>query len=101
MPADRLSFVTMMHGTTRKQRFQTGRLTLDRQGCASLKNGRLPVPPNELDLVFPNQSGNPINTDCKLQNPIKKGLTAIDICKPLIFVVGTIGFEPTTSTVSR
>ena len=25
-----------------------------------MKNGRLPVPPNELDLVFPNQVGKPM-----------------------------------------
>ncbi len=58
-----------------------------------LKKWKVACPP-ELDLVFINQSGNPINTDCKLQNAIKKGLTAIDI-----IVVGTIGFESTTFTI--
>ena len=66
-----------------------------------LKKWKVPCPTNELDLVFPNQAGNPINKDCKIQNAIKKGLTTFDSCKPMIFVVGTIGFEPTTSTVSR
>lgn len=36
-----------------------------------------------------------------MENPNKKGLTEVDLCKPLLFVVGAIGFEPTTSTVSR
>ncbi len=39
--------------------------------------------------------------ECYPERAIKKGLTTFDSCKPLIFVVGTIGFEPTTSTVSR
>ena len=30
----------------------------------------------------------------------KKGLTSINACKPLWFMVGTGGFEPPTSTVS-
>ena len=37
----------------------------------------------------------------RLENTIKKGFTAFNRCKPLVFMVGTIGFEPTTSTVSR
>ena len=45
MPADRLSFVRMMHGMTRKQRPQ-------------------------------------INIDCKLQNPIKKGLQQLIAVNP-------------------
>ncbi len=34
------------------------------------------------------------------QNPTKKGFTAFNICKPLFLLVGTNGFEPSTSTVS-
>ena len=36
-----------------------------------------------------------------LQDIIKKGLTASYCCKPFLLMVGAIGFEPTTSTVSR
>jgi len=39
--------------------------------------------------------------DWFLQNTNKKGFTTFIRCKSLISMVGTIGFEPTTSTVSR
>ena len=40
-----------------------------------------------------------IHTHFALQIPIKKGLTSLDACKPLIILVGDTGFEPVTSTV--
>jgi hypothetical protein len=39
--------------------------------------------------------------ECCPQNSNKKGFTALYRRKSLAFMVGTIGFEPTTSTVSR
>ncbi len=39
--------------------------------------------------------------ECYAPNTNKKGLITPYCYKPLVFMVGTIGFEPTTSTVSR
>ncbi len=39
--------------------------------------------------------------ECSMERSNKKRFTTLSSCKPLIIMVGTIGFEPTTSTVSR